>query len=661
MKSQIIRIIQVVVLLLCCISCNYEDDYTNKNPKKDPTKLFTLTALVVNKIESPLAKAEVTLYDEKQKEIKKQESSTTGAAVFSDLLAGSYKLKSSYENQVNEVVVEIKNEDKEVKIKLDIAPKDVVLQNSPIVITGIQADPRGTDAAANGTSSTYDAGKVVVNHIGGYEYVQLMALEDIDFERTPYSVVMANNGIVGDRGWAQGGNVTYKFDLVSGKAKKGTFFYVGGKSKVLSGYGSCGKSTDISTSNWIATKDYKLEAGDGFGDPNGGILGNLGKDGQNVADGVAVFKGTTVTGESIPLDAVFYGTSLDGVYDSVNNWGYRVPEQNDRYATKDKEGKAQPFFGQGSNVHLFSQPGSDVGDFIKLGGSTDRKEWKVLRNSTIVQLSYCAGESSLTDIERANGVTVFAEGNTTPEVPEPSKGNVSVMSFNIRHHDATDPYSLESRKEYILQVIIDEMPDIVGLQEFSDNWFETWMQQQMAAKGYGYYMDEANSYGSPKVIFYKKDRFDLRGSATYQMKYTENRSGAWVVLFDKQKQKEYFVTNSHWTTVSSEDRTKMAKDVVNIIEQNYQNRPVICIGDFNGQPHTTEINVLKTTTQPKLLNAVDESLKTFHKWGPTGSTTLDYIFYSSPFKLIEGKVIRTSFGLIWPSDHWPVMATFTID
>lgn len=363
----------------------------------------------------------------------------------------------------------------------------------------------------------------------------------------------------------------------------------------------------------------------------------------------------------MPLDAVFYGTSLDGVYDAVNNWGYRVPVQNDRYITIDQEGKAQPFFGQGTNTHLFSQPGSDVGEFIKLGGSTDRKEWKVVRNSSVVQLSYCAGESSLADIEKASGVTIFTEGGTTPEVPQPTKGNLSVMSFNIRHHDDTDPFSLEIRKEYILKVIIDEMPDIVGLQEFSDNWFETWMQQQMAAKGYGYYMDEANSYGSPKVIFFKKDRFDLRNSATYQMKYTENRSGAWVILFDKQKQKEYFVTNSHWTTVSSEYRTKMAKDVVNIINQNNQNRPVICMGDFNGQPNTTEINVLKKTTQPKLFNAVDESLKTFHKWGPTGSTTLDYIFYSAPFKLIEEKVIRTSFGQIWPSDHWPVMAIFNIE
>ncbi|MDR0228453.1 MAG: endonuclease/exonuclease/phosphatase family protein [Flavobacteriaceae bacterium] len=662
MKNQIIRIIQIVVLLLCCISCNYEDDYTNKNPKKDPVKMFTLTAIVVNKIESSLPKAEVILYDEKQKEIKKQATSATGAAVFSDLVAGNYKLKTSFENQVSEVVVEIKNEDKEVKIKLDIAPKDIILQNSPIIITGIQADPRGTDAAANGTSSTYDGGKIVVKHIGGYEYVQLMALEDIDFERTPYSVVMANNGIVGDKGWAQGGSVTYKFDLVSGKVKKGTFFYVGGKSKVLSGYGSCGKSTDISTSNWIATKDYKLEGGDGFGDPSGGILGNIGKDSQNVADGIAVFQGTTVTGESIPLDAVFYGTSLEGVYDAVNNWGYRVPIQNDRYAMKDKEGKAQPFFGQGSNVHLFSQPGSDVGDFIKLGGETDRSQWSVLRNSSIVQLSYCAGESSLSDIEKASGVTLFkGNGNITPEEPQPTKGNLTVMSFNIRHHDDTDPYSLEIRKDYILKVILDEMPDIVGLQEFSDNWFETWMQQQMAAQGYGYYMDEANSFGSPKVIFFKKERFELRDSATYQMKYSENRSGSWVVLFDKQNQKEYFVTNSHWTTVSSEERTKMANDVVRIIAQKYQNRPVICMGDFNGQPGTSEINVLKTTTQPKLLNAVDESLKTFHKWGPTGSTTLDYIFYSTPLKLVEGKVIRTSYEAIWPSDHWPVMATFKID
>ncbi|MFD0701826.1 endonuclease/exonuclease/phosphatase family protein [Myroides pelagicus] len=662
MKNYLKIFIQLITLLVFSSSCSYQDDFINKNPEKESVNLYSATVLVVDKMQAPIQSALVKLYDTKGKQIKSEETSLTGVALFTELQQGEYVLKAHHDNKEQQANLEIENQDKQVKITLDIVPESYLKVNSPIIITGIQAAPRGSDGAANGTTSTYQGGSIVVHHSGGYEYIQLLALQDIDFNNTPYSLVVANNGIVSDKGWAQGGKATYKFDLVSGSVKKGTFFYVGGKSKVLSGYGSCGKSTDISQANWIATKDYKLEQGDGFGDPTSGLLGNLSKDGQNTADGIAVFKGTQVTSETVPIDAVFYGTTIQGVFDQNNQWGYRIPIQSDRYSIEDKQGNQQPFFGQGTNTHLFSQPDSDVGNFIKLGGATDAKDWLELRSSSIVPLSYCPGESHLSDIESAQGVTKYTlNDQVDPQLPEPLEGQLSIMSFNIRHDDASDPYSLEQRKDYILQLIIDQKVDIVGLQEFSDNWFELWLQKQMAANGYDYYMDEANSYGSPKVIFYKKSRFELKDSQTYQMNYAENRSGSWVILLDKFKNKEYFITNSHWTTVSSQDRISSAKYVLQIIKDNSKGLPVLCIGDFNGQPNSNEINVLKSQKQPELFNALDENLKTFHKWSGTGSTTVDYIFYSRPFTLIHSSVVRKSYDKLWPSDHWPVVATFNIE
>src|SRR5690606_8519812 len=103
---------------------------------------------------------------------------------------------------------------------------DLVLLSSeveiaPVLITGFVSDAKGTDA--------------------NNEYIQLMATEDIDFAVTPYSLVTTNNAGAStptgfpQNGWATGGVRTYKFNLTSGIAKKGDFFYVGGTTKMING------------------------------------------------------------------------------------------------------------------------------------------------------------------------------------------------------------------------------------------------------------------------------------------------------------------------------------------------------------------------------------------------------------------------------------------
>ena len=86
---------------------------------------------------------------------------------------------------------------------------------SAIVITGMLADAKGSDT--------------------NNEYIQFMALEEIDFAQTPYCVIACRNNKVNAKGWVQGSYVTYKFNLTSGRAAKGTFFYVGGVNKRLNG------------------------------------------------------------------------------------------------------------------------------------------------------------------------------------------------------------------------------------------------------------------------------------------------------------------------------------------------------------------------------------------------------------------------------------------
>ena len=221
---------------------------------------------------------------------------------------------------------------------------------SPIIISGFMADPKGTDA--------------------NYEYIQLLATKDIDFSKTPYAVVTTNNagastpGGYPVNGWGTGGLRTYQFNLTSGTAAKGTFFYVGGIGKAINAAGS----TSMASSNWIRTIDYTKTTGDGG---NGAVTTNLLANSGN-ASGVVVFSGTTVDATTVPVDVIFVATGgtlySAGPPTTTTEQGYRICN-TDWYDVKNPLTLAlQPYYREGTNTMAMVYPAGDMGYFEMLGG-----------------------------------------------------------------------------------------------------------------------------------------------------------------------------------------------------------------------------------------------------------------------------------------------------
>ena len=294
---------------------------------------------------------------------------------------------------------------------------------SQIIITGFMADPKGADAKA--------AGELLVSggtekHLGGFEYIQFMATEDIDFEETPFAVITCNNPGTSPvatypiNGWATGAvnsanpgdpptwqNKTYQINLTSGTVAKGEFFYVGGPEKRLVGFNGNVKSTDISENapieanraKWIRSFDYVGNGGDnGNGIGTTALMPNSGNPG-----GIAVFSiaTTPVTNASKPIDVVFWGGTGGNMIDPDSGNGYRITD-NDLYKTVDG-GVSQPFFKQGTNVitaeKKFGHPTpADAGNFVKLNGvyNPTTKTWTTPRTLTFELISQTG---SLADIE----------------------------------------------------------------------------------------------------------------------------------------------------------------------------------------------------------------------------------------------------------------------
>ncbi len=239
---------------------------------------------------------------------------------------------------------------------------------SQIVISGYIANPIGADK--------------------NLEYMQFLATEDIDFAAKNFSVVVSKNsttatpnpGEPAAKGWATGGDRTYKFNLTKGMVKKGDLFYVGAR-KLING----AKSTDISTAKWIASKNYTDEAGDDFGNASGSLFPNSGR-----AAGIAVFATKEVTENTVPIDVIFFQTSGGGVLWEGDK-GYLICD-NDLYSTKD----SKYFRGEGKNKATFKNAGEEDTNsyFTKLGGVYDAatkswtkardKDWALLTESSVL-------------------------------------------------------------------------------------------------------------------------------------------------------------------------------------------------------------------------------------------------------------------------------------
>ncbi len=164
-------------------------------------------------------------------------------------------------------------------------------QNPGLVISEFYQNPGGIDSP--------------------FEYVELLATDEIDFTSTPYTVIVSNNGTASTDGWVAGGSLTYAFEITTGSVSVGDVVYVGGTSMSPTGI----KLREINTGT--------TDGDGGIGNSNsGGVFGNGGGNG----DGIAVFSLpiASITSSTIPTDAIIYGSGIGGAEVGPTD-GYEMP------------------------------------------------------------------------------------------------------------------------------------------------------------------------------------------------------------------------------------------------------------------------------------------------------------------------------------------------
>jgi len=289
-----------------------------------------------------------------------------------------------------------------------------------------------------------------------------------------------------------------------------------------------------------------------------------------------------------------------------------------------------------------------------------------------------------------------------PENKDVESADLLVCTFNIRYGSADDgDYCWDNRKDAVCKFINTRKPDIIGMQEVERSQAE-YLNSQLGSD-YGIYgigresgKDILQGVGteSANVILYKKSRFGLDKknvfwhSDTPDQIVTKNKSSdygswhtshplntVWVKLTDDQNLGRavwLFVThyqnNKNMTSVAPQIRmlesnlhlSQIPQISGQILGPSCQDA-IFFVGDLNSTSSTDEVQRL--INYPLGYARLDAEKSSFREISTNndfgkGSGIIDHIFFSGPLKALNYTVDRRDYGIVYISDHYPVLSEF---
>ena len=254
-----------------------------------------------------------------------------------------------------------------------------------------------------------------------------------------------------------------------------------------------------------------------------------------------------------------------------------------------------------------------------------------------------------------------------------SSEKINIMTYNIRLDTEADGINMwDNRKEGVLSLIKEESVDILGIQEGLPSQIEYLSKELDGYSMIGEGRDGRNN-GEYSAIYYRNKKMNLIETETFWLSETpEMPSIGWDAAINrivtlgifkiKKSKKELIVYNTHFDHIGKIAREKSVGVILKHIKENdFQNRPLIVMGDFNLSPEDLPIELLS-----KELN---DSFKLFPVKNPVGTFNgfdldsklldrIDYIFTKN-IKITNYKHLNKKLPSgLWPSDHLPILITY---
>jgi endonuclease/exonuclease/phosphatase family metal-dependent hydrolase len=294
-------------------------------------------------------------------------------------------------------------------------------------------------------------------------------------------------------------------------------------------------------------------------------------------------------------------------------------------------------------------------------GSPDNESMRVFHSS----------EASYDSLRPKLVVTYGKSTTSTSTSTTSSTSTLKVMQYNTHHGVGTDGrYNLDR----IATVIANQRPDVVSLNEVmynssygnGENQTETYKRLLQQKTGQTWYCIYARMDGNWSSTAWSTgnalcSRYAFRTTTKYALS-TGAHSVAHGTIVVNGRTINLFSTHVSWS--NSSWRTTETRQVKSIASTWSENR--IVMGDFNTWPWTTDYQIMASA----YYDSWAEGLKAGIASSPSGSvgstkgtSRFDYIYRSfgaSALVLTKVTVPNTSSGGAKPSDHDPVVATFTV-
>lgn len=256
---------------------------------------------------------------------------------------------------------------------------------------------------------------------------------------------------------------------------------------------------------------------------------------------------------------------------------------------------------------------------------------------------------------------------------------IKVMSYNIRLDVKSDGENWwENRKERVSDLMNYYEADFIGSQEVQYHQLQFLLKELKGYEHIGVGRDDGKTDGEFSCIFFQKDNYKVLQQGTFWLSPTpDSVSFGWGAacrrvctygLFQsKITKKKLWVFNTHLDHISEQARQESVKLIAEKVKSISKSNtiPVIIMGDFNSKINevpaqwmSAQFDNARTACTTKPYGDIDTWNAFQFDKKPEGC--IDYIFKSKDTRLIVKKfaTITDSYHKKYPSDHFPILATF---
>lgn len=264
----------------------------------------------------------------------------------------------------------------------------------------------------------------------------------------------------------------------------------------------------------------------------------------------------------------------------------------------------------------------------------------------------------------------------------------SVATYNIRYDGHTDlANDWSERKVPISNYVLKNQIEVIGFQEVLNNQLLDLQMLLPQYKFVGVGRDDGQNKGEYSPIFYDSTKFEALRSGTFWLSPTPeipskgwdaalNRICTYALLKKRSNPQELiWVFNTHFDHIGVEARLRSAELILAQIAFFLKdlNAPVLLLGDFNMEETDAGIELIKAQFKDFSCLRIPDRKKgkkyheicfapTFNGFTKTSTDDkrIDYIFGSDSIIPFECKLDTATFGLSYPSDHFPVMVFYKV-